>query len=91
MGLTHLSPFYQLTVPSKRENNNGYDRILFHRVDLHDMLKDIATRHDPARGAPAQIQLGSRVLSCDCDQGTIQLENGDQLGPYDLIIGADGM
>ena len=55
------------------------------------MLKDVATREDSLRGPPAQIRLGSRVASCDCDEGTVQLEDGKQLGPYDLIIGADGM
>lgn len=79
------------SVPSKKETNNGYDRILFHRVDLHDMLKELATREDSTRGAPVTLKTASRVVSCDCDNGTVQLENGDVLGEFDLIIGADGM
>lgn len=78
-------------VPSKRETNNGFDRLLFHRADLLDMLKDIATRVDPLQGPPAQIHLASRAASCDCEEGTVKLEEGKQLGPYNLIIGADGM
>ncbi|SGY15355.1 BQ5605_C013g07343 [Microbotryum silenes-dioicae] len=81
----------QLQVPSKRETNNGYDRILFHRVDLHGMLKDVATREDSEKGPAATLRLGSRVASCDCEQGTISLESGEELGPFDLIIGADGI
>ncbi|KDE04368.1 hypothetical protein MVLG_05160 [Microbotryum lychnidis-dioicae p1A1 Lamole] len=81
----------QLQVPSKRETKNGYDRILFHRVDLHGMLKDVATREDSEKGPAATLRLGSRVASCDCEQGTISLESGEELGPFDLIIGAEGI
>ncbi|KAM0753451.1 FAD binding domain-containing protein [Meredithblackwellia eburnea MCA 4105] len=81
----------KLQIASKRETNNGHDRVLFHRVDLHDMLKDLASRVDTKLGEPAEIRVASRVSSCDCEAGTIMLEDGQTLGPFDLIIGADGI
>ena len=55
------------------------------------MLKTLATREDNAAGPPATLRLSSRVASIDCEEGIVHLESGEDLGPYDLVIGADGM
>ncbi|KAJ9093163.1 hypothetical protein QFC21_006479 [Naganishia friedmannii] len=65
------------------------DRLCFHRVDLHESLKGLAT--DPSRpGNPATIRVASRVLSCDCESGIVTLENGETV-QGDLVVGADGI
>ncbi|KAM0747702.1 FAD/NAD(P)-binding domain-containing protein [Meredithblackwellia eburnea MCA 4105] len=69
---------------------DGAIRRVFHRVDLHDMLKNLATREDSARGPPATIKLGVKVTGVDCEAGVVHLENGDQINGH-LIIGADGI
>ncbi|KAK4054117.1 hypothetical protein OIV83_001142 [Microbotryomycetes sp. JL201] len=81
----------QMAIPFNKENSNGYTRVLFHRVDLHDMLKELATEEDKTRGPAATIKTASRVASCDCEKGTITLESGEVLGEFDLIVGADGI
>ena len=59
------------------------------RVDLHEALKRLAV--DPSRpGNPATIKVASKVVSCDCEQGVVHLENGETV-QGDLIVGADGM
>lgn len=58
-------------------------------VDLHDALKAMAlTENLP--GSPADIRVSSRVCSCECEEGIVRLENGEEVRG-DLIIGADGM
>jgi salicylate hydroxylase len=66
------------------------DRVVYHRQDLHEVLKAAATTNH-GQGEPARIQTLSRVISCNCKNGSVQLENGDTLSSFDLIIGADGM
>ncbi|KAI5477302.1 AAA family ATPase [Pseudohyphozyma bogoriensis] len=80
----------QLQIPSTREGNFGGDRVLYHRVDLHDLLKELATAENPSKGSPAEIRVASRVASCDAEAGTLTLESGETLSG-DLIIGADGI
>lgn len=60
-----------------------------HRVDLHNALKDLATR--PAgKGVPAILHLKSKVVSVNTDQVSLTLEDGStHVG--DLLIGADGV
>lgn len=63
--------------------------MLYHRIDLHDALKEAATASEGA-GAPATIRVSSRVVDIDPDEGTVTLADGETL-KADLIIGADGM
>ncbi|KAJ9095054.1 hypothetical protein QFC19_007734 [Naganishia cerealis] len=77
-----------LFLPFKTSDYDA-DRLCFHRVDLHECLKRLAT--DPSRpGNPATIRVASKVLSCDCDSGVVTLENGETIRG-DLIVGADGI
>jgi len=68
----------------------GGDRMLYHRQDLHDVLKSAATSVH-GNGSPAEIKVRSRVISCDCDAGSVVLENGEVLDGFDLVIAADGV
>jgi salicylate hydroxylase len=67
----------------------GHPVLNFHRVDLHNLLKSAATGTD-RKGTPARINLASKVGSIDCQNGTLQLENGQSLAK-DLIVVADGV
>jgi salicylate hydroxylase len=65
------------------------DRMIYHRMDLHDVLKDFATSSN-GLGPPATIKTSSNVVDCDPDEGAVTLKNGEVLRG-DLIVGADGM
>lgn len=67
----------------------GADRVCYHRVDLHQALKERATSPDYP-GRPVELRLSSRVLDCDCETGTVKLQNGETI-QGDLVIGADGI
>ena len=68
----------------------GGDRMLYHRQDLHDVLKSAAT--DSNRdGPPAQILVSCRVVDCDCEAGSVELEDGSVMAGFDLIVAADGI
>ncbi|KAK5718426.1 hypothetical protein LTR15_008153 [Elasticomyces elasticus] len=77
------------TIPLLSKTEYGGDRIMYHRQDLHKALKEAATTTD-RDGLPANIRTASRVVSCDCEAGTVLLESGEQLRA-DLIVGADGI
>ncbi|PIG85476.1 zeaxanthin epoxidase [Aspergillus arachidicola] len=67
----------------------GADRVCYHRADLHQALRERATSPDYP-GQPVELRLSSRVLDCDCETGTVKLENGETI-QGDLVIGADGI
>ncbi|KAJ6620084.1 hypothetical protein B0H10DRAFT_2216364 [Mycena sp. CBHHK59/15] len=58
------------------------------RTDLHDELKRLAIGE--GEGPPAKLHLGSKVLACDPEEGTLTLGNGEAIHA-DLILGADGI
>ncbi|KAJ7683664.1 FAD/NAD(P)-binding domain-containing protein [Mycena rosella] len=62
--------------------------LLCHRSDVHNELMRLAV--GAGDGPPVQLHLGSRVLECDFENGTVTLENGDTIHA-DLVIGADGL
>jgi salicylate hydroxylase len=62
---------------------------LCHRIDLHNALKEIATRTED-EGKPVVIHLQSRVTGVDVDGPSIALQNGTQVNG-DLVVGADGV
>ncbi|KAJ6471614.1 FAD/NAD(P)-binding domain-containing protein [Mycena vitilis] len=59
-----------------------------HRSDLYEELKRLATAD--GEGPPAKLRLGAKVMSCDPEEGTITLENGEVLRA-DLVLGGDGI
>jgi salicylate hydroxylase len=74
---------------SAASNKFGGDRVIYHRQDLHDTLREAATS-TARNGPPAIIKTTARVIKCDCENGIITLESGEQVRG-DVIIGADGM
>ncbi|KAJ7767165.1 FAD/NAD(P)-binding domain-containing protein [Mycena metata] len=62
--------------------------IFCHRSDLYMELTRLATGEGD--GPPAELLLGSKVLACDPEAGTVTLGNGETISA-DLIIGADGI
>jgi salicylate hydroxylase len=67
----------------------GADRIVWHRQDLHSYLMKAATSTERA-GPAAVIRTNSRVISCDCEAGTVVLQTQETL-TADLVVGADGI
>ncbi|KAH7313058.1 hypothetical protein BKA65DRAFT_558276 [Rhexocercosporidium sp. MPI-PUGE-AT-0058] len=68
----------------------GGDRMLYHRQDLHDVLKSAATSAE-RDGLPAEILVKSRVVACNCEEGSVELEDGSVMDGFDLIVAADGI
>ncbi|PLB44128.1 FAD/NAD(P)-binding domain-containing protein [Aspergillus steynii IBT 23096] len=67
----------------------GAERMMYHRADLHSVLKHRATA-DEYPGRPVTVKVSSRVVGCDCEKGVVDLANGEAMHA-DLIIGADGI
>ncbi|KAL9619305.1 MAG: hypothetical protein Q9160_006070 [Pyrenula sp. 1 TL-2023] len=63
---------------------------LFHRVDLHEGLKDLAQRPPSPGEGTAKIRLATAVKAIDTETGVITLESGETI-PKDLIVVADGV
>ncbi|KAJ7703920.1 hypothetical protein B0H17DRAFT_884087, partial [Mycena rosella] len=66
----------------------SWSNLLCHRSDVHNELMRLAV--GAGDGPPVQLHLGSRVLECDVENGTVTLGNGDTIHA-DLVIGADGL
>lgn len=79
----------QIRQPLNTTAKYGSERILYHRVDLHEVMKSRCT--DPAYpGRPVDIRVSSKVVSCDVERGAVVLESGERLAA-DLIVAADGI
>ncbi|KAF7374345.1 FAD/NAD(P)-binding domain-containing protein [Mycena sanguinolenta] len=62
--------------------------VLCHRGDLHDELKRLALGE--GEGTPVDLHLGSKVVACDPEAGTVTFSNGKTVHA-DVVIGADGI
>lgn len=80
----------QMRIDLKAKAEYGGDRVVYHRQDLHEVLKAKATAGTGAESYTT-IRVSSRVVKVDCMNGSVGLENGDVLEGFDLIIGADGI
>lgn len=67
----------------------GAPWFLFHRVDLHNELKRMATEPRPSTAAVAKIHLLAEVVDLGLD-GTLTLADGRKL-TKDLVVVADGV
>lgn len=76
-------------IPLLARTQYGADRVVWHRQDLHSYLMRSATSTTRA-GPPVVIRTSARVTSCDCDAGSVTLENNETL-TADLVVGADGI
>ncbi|EQB48344.1 hypothetical protein CGLO_12432 [Colletotrichum gloeosporioides Cg-14] len=61
----------------------------FHRVDLHDELRKLATEPTPSRKGFARLHLATPVSSVDLD-GTVHFPDGTTV-KKDLVVAADGV
>ncbi|KAF7374584.1 FAD/NAD(P)-binding domain-containing protein [Mycena sanguinolenta] len=71
--------------PAARGNNAI--GLCCHRSDLYEELKRVATGE--GEGPAVKLRLGTKVLACDPEAGTISLNNGEAV-QADLILGTDG-
>ncbi|KAF4910687.1 6-hydroxynicotinate 3-monooxygenase [Colletotrichum fructicola] len=67
----------------------GFAWHFFHRVDLHDELRKLATEPTPSRKGFARLHLATPVSSIDLD-GTIHFPDGTTV-KKDLVVAADGV
>ncbi|ETS80616.1 hypothetical protein PFICI_08145 [Pestalotiopsis fici W106-1] len=73
----------------------GAKMAFYHRVDLHNSLKDLAQGqqegpNNELAGPPAVIRLGQAVVDIDCETGVIILADGTKV-TKDLLVIADGI
>jgi 2-polyprenyl-6-methoxyphenol hydroxylase-like FAD-dependent oxidoreductase len=66
----------------------GYESLLFHRVDLHNCMLELATGED-CPGEAVEVALGSKVIELNCEKGLVVFENGMEI-MSDLVVIADG-
>ncbi|RAH66039.1 putative monooxygenase [Aspergillus aculeatinus CBS 121060] len=88
-----LSGQLQTRVPLRTRDTYGAERMIYHRADLHEALKQRATGGDGGGDYPGdgvRIRTGCRVRAVDCERGTVQLETGEVVGAH-LVVGADGI
>lgn len=67
----------------------GTDYNNFHRIDLHNVLKETATSQDGA-GESCTLEVWHKATSIDAEKGLITFENGNT-ATADVIIAADGI
>ncbi|KAK5048639.1 hypothetical protein LTR84_005730 [Exophiala bonariae] len=79
----------QMRQPLNTTAKYGYERICYHRIDLHDALK-ARCRDTQFPGRPVDVRVSSKVVACNTETGTVTLESGDKLSA-DLIVVADGI
>ncbi|KAL3467682.1 hypothetical protein BJX64DRAFT_247200, partial [Aspergillus heterothallicus] len=76
-------------VPLTTKTEYGANRMVYHRMDLHDALKKAAVATD-RDGDPVEIRVSSRVIACDPYKGSVELADGS-IVEGDIIVAADGI
>ncbi|KAK1688926.1 hypothetical protein BDP55DRAFT_702491 [Colletotrichum godetiae] len=76
-------------IPFHLKKSYGAERMIYHRIDLHDALKYAATRREE-NVTPVELRTGCVVRECDPEACTVTLESEEVL-TADLVIGADGI
>ncbi|KAF7289631.1 FAD/NAD(P)-binding domain-containing protein [Mycena chlorophos] len=69
---------------------DGVNALTCHRSDAHDELKRLAIGDTDDGYTSAELQLGSKVVGCDPEAGSITLASGEVV-VADVVIGADGV
>ena len=67
----------------------GAKALIFHRVDLHKELLELATG-DELSGPPAIVKLGRGATGVDFEEGIVRFEDGSEV-QHDLIVIANGV
>ncbi|KAF6838665.1 ABC transporter [Colletotrichum musicola] len=75
-------------IPFHLKKSYGADRMVYHRVDLHDALKEAATQE--TQDCSVVVRTGCVVKDCDPDAGNVTLESGEVVAG-DLVVGSDGI
>jgi salicylate hydroxylase len=66
------------SIPLLDKVEYGGQRVMYHRQDLHSCLIRAATAED-REGNPVTIRTSSKVVACDYINGSVSLDNGEQL------------
>ena len=66
----------------------GTEMYSYHRLDLHNALRDLTTSQN-GKGPVPSIKLGDEVVGIDCETGVVTLRSGEQVNK-DLVVIADG-
>ncbi|KAJ7915323.1 FAD/NAD(P)-binding domain-containing protein [Mycena leptocephala] len=69
--------------------NYGVQGCLSHRIALHEELKRLALGEEGS-GTPVQVLLGTEIVDCDPETGTLTSQAGEKY-QADVIIAADGI
>jgi salicylate hydroxylase len=67
----------------------GTDYNNFHRIDLHNLLKQTAVE-EAGKGRPCKLEVWHKAVQIDPEAGRITFENGTT-ATADLVIAADGI
>lgn len=67
----------------------GTDYNNFHRIDLHNVLKQTAVQ-EQGKGTPCKLEVWHKAVEIDPEGGLITFENGKKV-VADVIIAADGI
>lgn len=71
------------------EDKFGYPYYNFHRIDIHNVIKDYATSSE-GEGVPCELLVNHKAIKVDYETGHIEFENGSTFDA-DLIVAADGI
>jgi salicylate hydroxylase len=66
------------SIPLLDKIEYGGQRVMYHRQDLHSCLIRAATSKD-REGNPVTIRTKAKVVACDYINGSVSLDNGEQL------------
>jgi salicylate hydroxylase len=66
------------SIPLLDKVEYGGQRVMYHRQDLHSCLIRAATAED-REGKPVTIRTSTKVVACDYINGSVSLDNGEQL------------
>jgi len=81
--------FYPPGTMDGLEQKIGFPHRAFHRVDLHNALRELALGDD-VKGPRVELKLGVRIMRVDVESAEIEISDGS-LWRGDLLIGADGI
>lgn len=70
------------------EDKFGSEVYSYHRLDLHNALRELVTSQQ-SNGMVPSIRLGREVVGVDSETGVVTLQGGEQL-KKDLVVIADG-
>jgi salicylate hydroxylase len=89
--LNDLTPLVEDSF-ANMESDYGSKFYHFHRVDLHNQLRELAEAPESASrpGQPVKIKLGAAVDKIDCINGCLTLKDGNEI-KKDLLVVADGV